>query len=148
MGPWLSGPVPPQCEHSTGFSRIPAGTGKPTQPYTPDEWDGTLCWARPKEAEKRFLRAKPAGGGCASAPCQWGLLTAVGPPGGHRGPRCLPCILVRSLRGQHHRRSFSGKGTPLQPLPPQCCSSRLLHGSTIDLLHHFLWRGHPEQVGY
>ena len=27
-----------------------------------DEWDRTLCWARPKEAEKRFLRAKPGGG--------------------------------------------------------------------------------------
>ena len=49
MGAWPSGPVPPQCEHSTGVSRIPAGTGKPAQPYTPWGWmgqDTVLGWAQ------------------------------------------------------------------------------------------------------
>ena len=64
VGPWPSGPLPPQCEHSTGFSWIPAGTGKPAHhTLREDVWDRTLGWAGPKEAEKCFLRPEAGGGG-------------------------------------------------------------------------------------
>ena len=138
-GAWPSGPVLPSVNTALVSHESQQAQVNPlSHTLREDEWDRTLCWAGPKEADKRSLRPAAGGGGGAGAPCQRGLLTAADPAGGHGRPPCLPCILVSSLGGQHHRRSFARTGTPLQPLPPQFCSSRFLHGSTIDLSHHFL----------